>query len=59
MDYSRMNDGSNIKFMSFEEYKNKLVKPKTNNKVDVNKFDVKKIIEDAEVIKKADQERRN
>jgi len=51
VDYSKMTKET---FISFKEYKLKAMKPKVNNKVDV-----KKIIEDAERIKKADQERRN
>lgn len=52
-DYRRMNDGQPINFMSFPDYKNKVFKPKNENN---SKLDIKKIIEEAEAIKKADQE---
>lgn len=47
VDYTRM-DKEN--FISFKDYKEKVMKPKVDNKIDV-----KKILEDAESIKALDQ----
>lgn len=51
VDYgARMNSET---FICFNDYKEKIIKPKVKIEVDI-----KKIIEDAETIRKADQERR-
>lgn len=50
VDYARMDKET---FVSFKEYKEKALKPKINNKVDV-----KKILEDAEKIKALDQNKK-
>jgi len=51
VDYNRMNDGEPLQFISFDKYKEKAFKPKTNS-TDIDK---EKILKEAEEIKAMDQ----